>query len=217
MATRNLFHVSMIIDATGLHAVSTVAATHKAQNVEIKPVVIGNGEMPEGIGASGRTPQTTARTFMLEWMKTNLTFTTGEAVKAAEERGMSRSSVYTFINVAVNREKLLKRTAAGTFKVTQKGEMALLTPAQQRATRGNGGNGLHKTPAKPNEVTHRQFILRAAKRRDQISYTELREKFREDGRNPKSVDGALGKLKDQKLITNVGPGAYKLTAKGQEA
>ena len=69
--------------------------------------------------------------------------------------------------------------------------------------------------AQRSEVTHHDFVLKLIEGGTN-KYADVKKAFADDNRNPRSIDGALGKLKQNKLIGNSGPGEYKLLAKGND-
>ena len=71
-----------------------------------------------------------------------------------------------------------------------------------------------KSAPEHHEVTHSDFILKLIKG-GTTDGKSVRKAFVEDGRKPRSVDGAIGKLKSTKLIASAGLGKYKLLAKAR--
>lgn len=203
---RQLFAISMIVDVSVLHAVTSTIEGH-AFDVVIKPVAAP--EHLNGVGKNGRTTQASARTVLMPWLlQQKGEITSLDAVAIGDESSLSRSAVYTLMTKLMH-DGTLKRIAPGRFVMTAAG--------RKRAAKAQGSDSNKRAiePQQRHEIKHTDFTLKLIKAGTN-SYKTIRQAFAKDGRVERSVDGALGKLKQDKLISSSGPGQYKLLAKGEE-
>jgi hypothetical protein len=204
---QKLFHVSMIVDASVLHDITTVSAK-RSFNLQIEPVIEGGGKAAK---ANGHDPDATARvplrTFLMPWMAKQKEVNMRDAILFAAERGYTKGAVYTF-TLTAQKEGLLKRSGPGSYTVL---------PTMKQAVKDSAKTASKTTRSAPqhHDVTHADYILKLIKG-GTTTYKGLKASFETAGRVPRSVDGALAKLKATKMVGISGPGAYKLLAKGEE-
>jgi hypothetical protein len=200
-----LFHVSMIVSADALYAVTTAAASFKARDVQINPV-LDSGHKSNGAADSNEARIPTWK-IMQPWWAQQKQFNVKDAIAFGFENGInSKSAIYTAILTAM-KDGWMERAGPGTYKVLPKlkQDMKGGTP---KPTRLAGATQRH-------EVKHTDFVLGLIKRGN-VTYKSIKAEFTTAGRVPRSIDGALGRLKEFKMIGSTGPGSYKLLAKGEE-
>jgi hypothetical protein len=204
---KGLFHVSMIVSADALHAVTTAAAQHKASNVQIEPV-LESKKRDDGEQSEPRIP---VRTVLTPWMAKAKIFNIKDAIEMGSGLGYTKGAVYTAVLAAMKAGQV-QRTTPGNYKT-----LAAINKAAKVLASANGGSthGNAATQRKVNGVTHRDFVLQQISKGN-VTYKSIIEAFKQDGRVPNSINGAVGKLKESKEIANAGPGEYKLLAKGSE-
>ena len=209
---KGLFHVSMIVSADALHAVTTAAALHKASNVQIEPVLESKKKNDTSEPSAPRIP---VKTLLIPWWAKTKTFNMKEVMIAFADH-LTKGAIYTATLKAMN-DGWLQRTGPGEYKTTAKINKAVkaLTSANGGSTHGNAATQRTAPPRKVNEVTHRDFVLQNISKGN-VTYKSILAAFDADGRKRVSINGAIGKLKEDKQIANSGPGEYKLLAKGSE-
>ena len=204
---KGLFHVSMIVDAGSLYAVTSAAAAGKASDVQITPVPDSAKKKSDDA-----TPRIPVKAVLMPWWAKQKQFEMRAAIQLGEEHGYTKGGVYT-ATLAAMKDGLLVRTGPGSYKTTP-----ALAKAVKTMAKSNGAAPASK-PAKAareqHNTGHGDFVLQLINR-GEVTYKSIRQAFADDGRVPRSIDGAIGRLKKDKLIANSGPGEYKLLAKGTE-
>jgi hypothetical protein len=211
---RQLFHVSMVVDALLLHAVTTAAAAGKAFDLKIEPVIDKRAAAETDDSAEPRIP---AKTFLIPWCAKQKQFSIKDAIRLGAEHGLSKGAIYTAVLTA-QKDGWLQRTGPGSYKVLAAIKQALkaLNNANGGSTHGNAKSQRTASPQRQrNDVVHTDFILGLINRGN-AKYVSLKDEFVQAGRAPRSIDGALAKLKASKMIATVALGEYKILAKGSE-
>jgi acetylornithine deacetylase/succinyl-diaminopimelate desuccinylase-like protein len=128
-----------------------------------------------------------------------------------------KSAANTVLNV-LRKQKI---TEAGDGYAIHKLTDSALASLRQQAQEVRAPNPALPAPGgkKKNAVTGKQAILdkmRSSPGQDLFTRAELIEAIVAAGLAKRSIDGAVGKLKDDKLIRSPEAGSYELTAKGKQ-
>jgi hypothetical protein len=197
----------MLLPAEGLHPVTSAAVLAKARDVQIQPVIESKSN---GADHDAGAPRVSAWSVILPYLLEHKQFDIRDLLIHAREQGVNtKGAVYTAIGSA-QKKGWLERVMAGRYKVL---------PAIKQAAKENLGKGTKTKSGQAmpqrRDITHMDFILQQLGK-GVVTYKAIKQAFITDDRVPRSIDGALGKLKENKIIANSGPGEYKLLAKGQE-
>lgn len=143
--------------------------------------------------------EVSSEALLLEWIKDHPTFKAIEACKHFEANGRTKGSTYPALGVLVEK-KVLKKLDQGNYaRADVKHLAAPKTKPKGRVI---------------NEVSHRDFILRTARRNHgRFSAAKIKELFEKEGRNRDSVSTAIDALLKRKLVKRVGDGEYVLLQK----
>lgn len=138
-----------------------------------------------------------AEDFLIDWMADHPTFKAKEAIEHFRANGRTDGSGYTALRVLVER-KLLRKLGEGQYsRIDVK---HLPAPKKAKAAR--------------QEVSHRDFILRAASRNHgRFNLAWLKKQFVADGRTPGNASPSVTALLGHKQIKRVGNGEYVLLQK----
>jgi len=203
------FLVSFMIGTAALHSSTLMIEQNGGSNITIRPIASEGGGADIGGSKEGKV---SARTVMLGWLPHNPEFRTNEAIAYADEHGIGAGATYTMIATFM-REGVLKRIGAGRYRVTKK-----LAKAAKQGTGTKGSKAKAKQHKQKFEPIHSDFILQKLKVNGGTrTYRDLKADFGADDRPTKSVDGAIAKLKEKKLLLVNGPGDYQLSVRGKDA
>ena len=210
---KRLFRLSMLVDAAVLYDV-TAAANKRAYNMEIVPVVgggddDGDGEMPASNGHD-TSPRVPMITLLMPFFERNDEFDIKDALTFGVNRGGAKGAIYTAV-LAAMREGLLKRLNPGRYKV-----MAGMKKAAAKAAANGGGKTRAPSSSAGREVGHEDFIGGVLAKQP-MTRADIKAAFVADDRPERSIDGAMHRMKNKKLIAKSKDGTWQLTAKGATA
>ncbi|MCA1455904.1 hypothetical protein I6F35_22315 [Bradyrhizobium sp. BRP22] len=146
--------------------------------------------------AGNRSHAVKAEDFLVAWIADHPTFKAIDAVTHFREHDRTDGACYTALRVLVAKGTLKKLSSGNYTRADVKALASPKTPA--------------KSTAKPveHERTGREEIERFSRTRKTVTVMQLRELFREQGRNDGSVSPIIDKLLNEKALKRVGPGEY---------
>jgi hypothetical protein len=186
------FHVSMIVNVKDLHPVTSLVHG-RAYNVQITPVV--EDEAPSAGATKTNGARIPVRDILEPWWARLKSFGIKDAIALATEHGFTKGAVYTAV-LGAQKVGALKRIGPGQYQVLAKGRKAA-----------------NKAPRNPDSTEHAPYILALLKDRGPMVPVDIRANFKSVGRAPRSMDGAIHRLKAKQLIKKDGD-TYAITAKG---
>lgn len=176
-----------------------------------QPKLIQPAKRGRPLGSTGRSDDTTPSKIILHALsKGSMHYKI--IMIALTQNGYAGSSVYTYLQI-LRDKKLIKRVAAGTYRLTERGERAVATPSSSQ-------RGPLPLQAIANSVANRSRDLRGKilaeiSSREKISHEDLKTFIVQNGFAMNNLYTKVPKMKEDGLLRRDGDN-YELTDMGRK-